>query len=58
MKFGWKNESDRRKYVAELKFGQKQVGEEGVEPSPPLRGGDFKSPASAIPPLAPWFKFV
>ena len=30
------------------------VGEEGVEPSPGFARGDFKSPASAVPPLAPF----
>ncbi len=28
------------------------MGEVGIEPTRPLRTGDFKSPASAIPPLA------
>ena len=36
----------------------KKMGEAGFEPAPGITGGDFKSPASAIPPLAPVFSKI
>ena len=34
------------------------MGEAGFEPAPGITGGDFKSPASAIPPLAQVFSEI